>query len=250
MEEMIRRVNPFAMQLATLGQTLAAAMERDPASMQKFILSILDHRPAPGQVCAFFESNGNDPPNPALCGIWIRTEGNQLHRIDLWNPNADMLLYPVIFPRATQTYGRGIPRHSKCRTRGPPKTVEDLLDTVDGSDDEGDPFVRRPYETESADGGDVANAAPADTQPLHFPTEPSNWNDDVEVVDVEIPDSEVRPAAEVVDLAAFLEPEEIGADGHLFTDLILHSTGTCRENVDAFSLMRTSACFPMSWTRT
>jgi hypothetical protein len=239
LEEMIRSVNPFAQRLMTLGQSLAAATESgESASTQNFFLSILDNRPAPGQVCAFFESTGRDPPNPALSGIWIRTEGNRLKRIELWNRNADWLLFAVMFPRATQTYGRGIPRHSLRRIQDHPLSTcadAEFLDAVAETDDGDILLDAQPEETGTVDGAGAANdGAPVMIQPLQIPeTEPANWNDELEVLDLEIPESAVRPAAEVVDLTAFQEPADFGEDRNVFANRILHATGACCESVDA-----------------
>jgi len=59
LEVLIRSLNPFARRLMSLGQQL----ESGKISLN-FRLSILDHRPAPGQVCALFETSDNDPPRP------------------------------------------------------------------------------------------------------------------------------------------------------------------------------------------
>ena len=169
LEQMIRGVNPFAQRLLSLGQTLAAAQESG-TSVQNFILSILDHRPAPGQVCAFFESSGEDPPDPSLSGIWIRTEGNRLKLIDIWNRNADWLIFSVMFPRATQTYGRGIPRHSLRRIQDSSVNTcneEEFLEMVaDEADDGAELPDSGTTATDTVDDAGAVDDPPAETQPL------------------------------------------------------------------------------------
>lgn len=114
LEELIRRLNPFAADLQNLGRRMRLAAEGQETGLpppEHFRLSILDKRIAPGQVCAVFTAVDNQLPDPSLSGIWIRAEGTQLRDIDNWNRNADWLLFPLMFPHGTQTYGRSILRH-------------------------------------------------------------------------------------------------------------------------------------------
>jgi hypothetical protein len=135
LEELIRAQNPFAQGLQSLGRQLAADDPNLPPA-QHFRLSILDRRFESGQVFAVFDRRDNEgaPPDPRLCGIWLRSEGNRLQPIGLWNKNADWLLFPLMFPNATQTYGRGIPRAIEAggdEQSGVPEDEEDMLHMID-----------------------------------------------------------------------------------------------------------------------
>jgi hypothetical protein len=75
LEGLIREQNPFARRLTSLGRQLALAESGEPTDLpppQHFRLSILDNRPAPGQVFALFDTRDNNPPDPGLSGLWIR----------------------------------------------------------------------------------------------------------------------------------------------------------------------------------
>lgn len=116
LDSLLRQHNPFARRLMSLGQQLERAVTGEEAGIpppQHFRLSILDNRPAPGQVFALFDTRDNTPPDPTLTGIWITTGGNRLQKIATGNRNADWLLFPLMFPAATQTYGRGILRKKR-----------------------------------------------------------------------------------------------------------------------------------------
>jgi hypothetical protein len=133
LEKLMRQHNPFAHRLAALGQQLARASSGEETGLpppQHFRLSILDNRPAPGQVFALFDSRNNIPPNPNLTGIWITTEGRHLQKIDILNRNADWILFPLMFPCATQTYGRGILRRQSAGAGSVPDDDADLLEMI------------------------------------------------------------------------------------------------------------------------
>lgn len=73
LEAMMRELNPYARRLATLGQQLDRANRGEETGLpppQHFRLSILDNRPAPGQVFALFDERENNPPDPSRAGIW------------------------------------------------------------------------------------------------------------------------------------------------------------------------------------
>jgi hypothetical protein len=72
LENLIREHNPFAQRLATLGHQLEQALNGESVDIpppQHFRLSILDTRPAPGQVYAIFDARDHTPPDPNLTGI-------------------------------------------------------------------------------------------------------------------------------------------------------------------------------------
>jgi hypothetical protein len=117
LEQLIRQLNPFARNLASLGQQMAEAEagEGGVPGPRHYRLSILDNRPVTGEVYALFDFRdaSAERPDPSNSGIWLRSRGNELMRIDIWNRNTDWLLFPLMFPRATQTYGRSIPLHNQ-----------------------------------------------------------------------------------------------------------------------------------------
>jgi hypothetical protein len=174
---------------------------------QNFRLSILDNRPAPGQVFALFDARDNAPPDPSLTGIWITTEGNRLHKIAIWNRNSDWILFPIMFPAATQTYGKGILRSNIIATDSLPDNDAELLQMID---QEAEFAVPTPQHT-------AGPPAPAQLQPaadsvplasLIVPTvEPSTWNDAIETTDIEIP--EAVTSEDVIDIS---DDEEVADD--------------------------------------
>jgi len=114
LEKMVRELNPYATRLSSLGQQLERAERGESVDIpppQYFRLSILDTRPAPGQVFAVFDARDNSPPDPNLSGIYLYSEGGLLQKIAIWNKNGDWILFPMMFPTAVQTYGPGIPRN-------------------------------------------------------------------------------------------------------------------------------------------
>jgi len=79
-------------------------------------------------------------------------------------------------------------------------------------------------------------------QSTPIPTvEPANWNDALEVVDLEIPEDVVRPAEEVIDLDPFHEPADFAILGDMYAGRVLHASGACRESVNAL-LTNTNEC--------
>jgi hypothetical protein len=134
LDTIILQHNPFARRLMTLGQLLERAARGEEAGLpppQHFRLSILDNRPAPGQVFALFDTRDNTPPDPNLSGIWITTEGNRLQKIATGNRNADWIIFPLMFPAATQTYGRGILRKNLLGPASIPSDDQEMLEMVD-----------------------------------------------------------------------------------------------------------------------
>jgi hypothetical protein len=219
LERLMREHNPFAQRLATLGQQLARASSEEETGLpppQHFRLSILDNRPAPGQVFALFDSRNNIPPDPNLTGIWITTEGRRLQRIDILNRNADWILFPLMFPYATQTYGKGILRRQPIGTESVPDDDEDLLEMINTGQEfpasSGDPMPAAPtgiYCVVNARlihlraFSDIAETSPDAPQDLNFSetssipvVEPSGWNDVLATSDVPIP---VEAIGEVAD---------------------------------------------------
>jgi len=227
LEVLIRSLNPFAQHLVALGQQLA---EADIANVTlNFRLSILDHRPAPGQVCALFESGSDDPPNPANSGIWIKSAGNSLKKIDIWNRNADWLLFTIMFPRATQTYGRGIPRHSLRQIQDLP--VDDDVEMLEA--------------VAATEGGDMEMEVDTDTTPVAEPTtsgnqedhptaqipetEPPNWDDQLETTDVVIPANVVQQA----EPEAFHAAADFGELRDAFAEDVIMRTGATQGLITA-----------------
>jgi hypothetical protein len=138
LERLIQQENPYAKQLKTLGQRLREAMagqhgENPLPPPRHFVLSILDNRPSPDTVCAVFDTRDNDPPDPSLCGIWIEAEGNKLRCIGFLNKNSDWILYALMFPKATQTYGMNIPRNKNrpLATNQIPDIATEILNAIE-----------------------------------------------------------------------------------------------------------------------
>jgi hypothetical protein len=47
---------------------------------------------------ALFDTRDNLPPDPARTGIWIKTQGNSLTRITMFNGNVYWLTFILMFP--------------------------------------------------------------------------------------------------------------------------------------------------------
>ena len=223
LEVMIRNRNPFAQRLVSLGRQLEEGV--NPVN---YMLSILNHRPATGQVCALFESRSIDPPDPSLSGIWIKTRGNSLKKIELTNRNADWLLFSIMYPDATQTYGRGIPRHSLRQTQTqPPDDDVEFLEAV-AFDREGDLELREVQ----PDPTPVAEPTPGDQEDLRPAVnpvvEPSNWNDDIETTEAEIPANMVQQPEH-----PFHQAAEFGELRNHFAEDVMRATGASNARIAA-----------------
>jgi hypothetical protein len=210
--QMVQELNPYARRLSSLGQQLERAERGEAAGVpppQYFRLSILDNRPAPGQVFAVFDSRTGIPPNPDLTGIYIYSEGHQLQRIAIWNKNADWILFPLMFPAATQTYGPAIPRSISTAV------VEEVLLPADDAD------LLAEIDRDTDLRVEVISSASLPPQPVLMlepppvamvPVEPAVWDDDVATTDMDIPAAVVD---EVIDVGSSDEEEGEDSGKHL-----------------------------------
>ena len=59
-----------------------------------------------GMGCSFlfavFDTRDNNPPDLNRSGIWIKTRGNRLKRLSMYNKNIIWLLFPLLLPCADQ----------------------------------------------------------------------------------------------------------------------------------------------------
>ena len=97
-----------------------------------------------------------------------------------------------MFPYATQTYGRGIPRHSAAHSGGQlmPTAEEDQI--LKALSAEANDLVITPSVVETASAQPLAGTSSA--SPAQVPTiEPANWDDALANTDVEIPATVVVP---------------------------------------------------------
>jgi len=104
--------NPFAKYLQSLQEQFDDAVAGIHPTLpppQYWILSILDHRLNEDEMFALFDSRSNDPPDPSHTGIWIKSKGNAMKRLDMHNGCVPWLTFPLIFPCADQGWHMGIP---------------------------------------------------------------------------------------------------------------------------------------------
>jgi hypothetical protein len=101
-------------------------------------------------------------PDPNLTGIWITTEGNRLQKIATGNRNADWIIFPLMFPAATQTYGRGILRKNLLGHASLPSDDQEMLEMIDSGEAIAAPTPEFPPETEA-----VLSTPPSGMPVLH-----------------------------------------------------------------------------------
>ena len=186
LDRMLRELNPYASRLSSLGQQLERAERGESADVpppQHFRLSILDTRPAPGQVFAVFDARDNSPPDPNLCGIYIYSEGSQLQKIANHNKNGDWILFPLMFPTAVQTYGSGILRNIDTAVKEVLLPFDDavLLEEIAQESE----FEVRVVDsvTQPRQPALMIEAPPVELTPI----EPAAWDEDIENTDIDIP---------------------------------------------------------------
>jgi len=201
--------NPFAKYLQSLQEQFddaAAGIHPTLPPPQYWIISILDHRLNENEMFALFDSRNNVPPDPNHTGIWIKSKGNAMKRLDMHNGCVPWLTFPLMFPCADQGWHMGIPinceevdNESEESLNDMPNDEASILDRLASAKQTPSWFELNNHQqsrsdtTERAPGNDSVitdigadHTIPASEANHRNDSEPANMNDDIALPNADI----------------------------------------------------------------